>query len=187
MTMWVSAVLERPGYIIVKHVQRGYPLGAVFSKMDDHAATLREILNETCLSPVVDDVRSEIFIKSINSFAFNMVAIDTEFNNLQLNQDQHSKDSIAKIMLEGDQILLALNIPIIQSVQSRITQTLSSTKHTMSMLHDYKNGNPVELKYLWEGFDSISTILGIDMPYSKQVYEKVMAKMRSQNTYEIAR
>jgi len=185
MTMWVSAVLERPGHIVVKHVQRGYPLGAVYPKMDDHATKLREIINETCLSPVVDDIRSEIFIKSINSFSFNLVAIDTEFNNLQLNQDQHSKNSISKIMLEGDQILQALNIPIIQSVESRITQTLSSTKHTMSMLHDFKNGRPVELKFLWDGFESISTILGIDMPYSRLMFEKVLAKISARNANDV--
>lgn len=186
MTMWVSAVLQQPGHIVVKHVQRGYPLGAVYPRMDEHASKLREIINQSCLSPEVEDIRSEIFIKSINSFSFNMVAIDTEFNNLQLSQDQHSKDSVSKIMLEGDLILDALNIPIIQSVQSRITQTLSSTKHTMSMLHDYKNGRPVELEYLWEGFVGISRILGIGMPYSRQLYEKVMTKIRAHEKNDIA-
>jgi len=186
MTMWVSAVLEKPGHIVIKHTQRGYPLGAVYPKMEGHATRLRKIFAETCLSPEVDDIRSEIFIKSINSFAFNMIAIDREFNNLQLNQDQHSKDSVAKIMLEGDQILEYLNIPIIQSVQSRITQTLSSTKHTMSMLHDFRIGKPIELKYLWEGFDSISKILGISMPYSEQTYQRVMAKISAHNTHDSA-
>ena len=185
MTMWLSAVLERVGHIVIKHTQRGYPLGAVYPKMDNHAAKLREILDDKCISPVVEDIRSEIFIKSINSFAFNMVAIDTEFNNLQLSQDQFSKDSVSKIMLEGDQILEALNIPIIQSVESRIVQTLSSTKHTMSMLHDFRNGKSVELKFLWDGFDKISTILEIEMPYTKHIYEKVAAKVCAYSTSKV--
>jgi len=179
MTMWVSAVLECPGHIVVKHIQRGYPLGAIHPEMEGHATRLRDFFNETCLSPVVANFRSEIFLKSINSFAFNMIALNTEFNNFQLNEDQHSKDSVAKIMFEGDHILEALNIPIIQSIESRISQTLSSTKHTLSMLHDYQNGKPTELQYLWDGFDRISTILGIDMPYSKKMYQKVMAKIGS--------
>lgn len=182
MTMWVSAVLEKPGHVVLKHTQRGYPLGAVFPEMEGHATRLRKIFADTCLSPEVEDIRSEIFIKSINAFAFNMVAIETEFDNFQLNQDQHSKDNIAKIMMEGDQILNALNIPIIQSVESRITQTLSSTKHTMSMLHDYQTGKPIELKYLWDGFDSISKILGISMPNSEQTYHRVMAKIDARNS-----
>ena len=181
MTMWVSAVLERPGHVVVKHVQRGYPLGAVYPKMDGHAEKLRQMFEETCLSPQVTDIRSEIFIKSINSFAFNMVAIDKELNNLQLSQDTDSKESVRRIMLEGDKILAMLGIPIIQSVEDRIDQTLSSTKHTMSMLHDYQAGTQIELEYLWDGFDKISKILSIKMPYSKRIYEKVMAKVCTNN------
>jgi len=177
MTMWLSGVIYSPGHVWIKHIQRGYPLGAVFSKMNSHAEKLRNIFNTTCLSPVVDDIRSEIFIKSINSFAFNTVAIDREFNNFQLSRDKYSQDCVRKIMLEGDQILDALNIPIVQSVEDRITQTLSSTEHTMSMLNDYKSGNQIELSYLWESFNSVCKIIGVEMEYSRSMYEKVMSKI----------
>lgn len=177
MTMWLSSVIDRPGSVCVKHIQRGYPLGPVFPKMNDHAEKLRNVFSRTCISPVVEDIRSEIFIKSINSFAFNTVAIDREFNNLQLSRDEYSKDCIRKIMFEGDQILRALNIPIIQSVEDRITQTLSSTKHTMSMLHDYRTGHPVELSHHWDSLNKIAKILGVKMEYSGCVYKKVMSKI----------
>ena len=113
-----------------------------------------------------------------------MVAVEKEFNNLQLSQDQESKDSVARIMVEGDQILETLGIPIIQGVQSRITQTLSSNKHTMSMLHAFQHGKPIELKYQWDSFHSISKILKVDMPYSKQVFEKVMTKVCANGKHE---
>ena len=134
------------------------------------------------MSPVVENIRSEIFIKSINSFAFNTVAIDREFNNLQLSRDESSKDSVRKIMEEGDQILRTLNIPIIQSVEDRITQTLSSSKHTMSMLHDYRTGHPIELSYHWDGFKKISEILGVKMEYSRYMYEKVISKIDARDS-----
>ena len=108
-----------------------------------------------------------------------MVAIDTEFDNFQFSQDQNAIESVFQIMSEGDKILRAMNIPITQDVQSRITQTLSSTQHTMSMLHDYKNGRQVELEFLWDGFDKISSILKIELPYSKEIYEKVMTKIQA--------
>ena len=179
MTMWLSAVLEKPGHVVVKHVQRGYPLEAVYPQMVDKGKAIRAVFDTTCMSPIVEDIRSEIFLKSINSFAFNLVAIDKEFNNLQLSQDPSSKDSISKIMIEGDKILHSLNIPIIQSVQSRIDQTLSSTKHTMSMLHAFQNKKPIELKHQWDSFSGISKVLGLDLSYSRMMYEKVMAKVCS--------
>jgi 2-dehydropantoate 2-reductase len=182
MTMWLSAVIDRPGHVIIKHVQRGYPLGALYPKMNDHGKKLRDIFSATCLSPLVEDIRSEIFLKSINSLAFNAVALDKEFNNLQLSQDEDSKTSIKKIMLEGEKILNALNLPVIQDVDDRIRQTLSSTKHTMSMLHDYQTGRTVELAYVWDGFDRISKILGIRMDFTKQLCERVLSKINSLDT-----
>ena len=42
---------------------------------------LRNIIKKKCLSPNVRDIYGEIYVKSINSFAFNLIALDTEQNN----------------------------------------------------------------------------------------------------------
>ena len=176
MTMWLSAVVEGPGEVTLRHTQRGYPLKEIHPKMKGRADKLREVFELTCMSPVTEDIRSEMFIKSINAFAFNIVALDTGFSNEQLNHDKSSKERIRQIMLEGDKILEVLSLPIIQDIESRIIQTLSSSKHTMSMLHDYNNGKNIELPYIWSGFESISDILEINMEFSKALFHKVMNK-----------
>ena len=108
-----------------------------------------------------------------------MVALDTGYNNEQLNNDENSKECIKKIMTEGDQILEILSLPVIQTIESRIVQTLSSSKHTMSMLHDYNNGKNIELPYIWSGFEVIANILGINMKFSEAIFHKVMDKCRT--------
>ena len=108
--------------------------------------------------------------------AFNAIALDREFNNLQLSQDKESQEDIKKIMIEGEEILNVLDIPIIQDVDDRIRQTLSSTKHTMSMLHDYRCGKSIELSYIWEGFYRIADVLDIKMDFTKSIVDKVLAK-----------
>ena len=178
MTMWLSAVVEGPGEVTLRHTQRGYPLKEIHPKMKGRADKLREVFELTCMSPVTEDIRSEMFIKSINAFAFNMVALHTGYNNKQLNNDENSKECIKQIMAEGDQILEVLSLPVIQSIESRILQTLSSSKHTMSMLHDYNNGKNIELPYIWSGFESISSILGINMEFSESLFHKVMDKCK---------
>lgn len=179
MTMWLSAVIDKPGHVTVKHIQRGYPLGEISPRFKSKADLLREILSHSCISPKVENIRSEIFLKSINSFAFNSVALEKDFNNLQLTQDKDSLDCIWKILTEGDQILNSMNIPIIQSVEDRISQTLSSTKHTMSMLHDFKLGRTIELDFIWEGLNCVSKILGVDMSFSKSIYDRVTRKLNT--------
>ena len=84
MTMWVSAVLDKPGHVIVKHIQRGYPLKSLHRSMDKKANDLRKDLNMTCKSPEVKSIQSELYIKSINSFAFNSIVILTEYTNFEL-------------------------------------------------------------------------------------------------------
>jgi ketopantoate reductase len=175
--MWLSAVIKEPGHIVIKHTQRGYPLCHVHSKMEKPANKLRSIFNETCISPIVENIRSEIYIKSINSLAFNVVALDREFDNLQLSQNQKSVEEIRTIMQEGEQILNKLNLPIVQNIDDRIKQTLSSTRHTMSMLHDYKNGKAIELSYIWDGFEKISKILELKMDFTKELCERVLKKV----------
>jgi 2-dehydropantoate 2-reductase len=176
MTMWLSAVIESPGQVSLRHTQRGYPLKEIHPKMKTHADKLRAVFESTCMSPIVENIRSEMLIKSINAFAFNMVALDKGYTNQQLKENEKSKDSIRAIMEEGDQILKVLNLPIIQDIESRITQTLSSSKHTMSMLHDYKNGKDIELPYIWSGFQDMANVLGIHMRYSQTIYDQVMTK-----------
>ena len=43
--------------------------------MKNKAYVLRKLLSKKVISPKVENIYSEIFIKSINSFAFNLVAL----------------------------------------------------------------------------------------------------------------
>jgi len=177
MTMWLSSVLQNPGEIVVRHVQRGYPLKEIFPEMKNHADRLRKSIEPSCISPKVDNIKSELYIKAINSLAFNMVALDTEFNNLQLKENKNSVITIKKIMQEGEQIPLKLNLPIFQSIDERINQTLSSTAHTMSMLNDYKIGKKPELNHLWESFKSLCKIIDTHMDFTESLYQKIVRKI----------
>tara|TARA_Y100000590_G_scaffold469642_1_gene658849 strand:- start:16022 stop:17014 length:993 start_codon:yes stop_codon:yes gene_type:complete len=177
MTMWLSSVIESPGNVVVKHVQRGYPLKEVFSKMKNKADKLRESIQPHCLSPEVDNIKSELYIKTINSLAFNLVALDTEFNNSKLKNDANSIKAIKKIMEEGEQIAKKINLPIFQSINDRVSQTLSSTAHTMSMLNDFKIGRRPELDHLWKSFKTLSKIFDLDMDFTESLYQKVKKKI----------
>ena len=150
MTMWLSGKMKKPGYAEIKHVQRGYPIKEVHPSKKSTTNKLRTIIKKRCISPNVRNIYSEIYIKAINSFAFNLIALDTEQNNFQLKKNENAIKSINKIFFEFDSIVSSLGIPIFQSASSRINQTLSSTRHTLSMLTDFKKGKKVEIAYLWK-------------------------------------
>ena len=178
MTMWVSSVKKTPNQIIVNHIQRGYPLKPLNKKMSEKANKLRNAFKVSCKSPKINNIYSEIFIKSLNALAFNMTALYYQQNNKSLKNNKKAIKMVEKIMLEGEEIMKPLKIKHHQNYKERINQTLSSSVHTMSMLNDYKKGKKIELKYLWESFQEISRLSKISMPYTKKIYNELYKSLR---------
>lgn len=168
MTMWLSGKIVRPGSIKISHIQRGFPIKEVFYNKKRYVDVLRKDIQKVCRSPSVKDIFSEIFIKSLNSLAFNLIALKFSQNNFKLSKNKEAKNDIKKILEEGDLILKYNNIKVPQTPISRINQTLSSTKHTMSMLNAVKNKKKTELKALWKSFDQICQTLKYKMKFTKK-------------------
>ena len=177
MTLWLSAKITKPGYVRINHTQRGYPLKELNTKMKNHADLLRKMFKSKSKSPIVKNIRGEIFIKSLNALSFNLIALISEKNNYDLNRDKSLKLMIKKIMLEGEKILKKENIPFFQSADARINQTLSSSVHTMSMLSDFKKGKTLELETLWKSFENASNIAKISMPFTCKTIQKFRLKL----------
>ena len=178
MTMWLSSEKKTPNKILVKHIQRGYPLKAISTKMNKKADKLRSVFKSVSKSPLVKNIYSEIYIKSLNALAFNMAALYYQQNNKSLKKNKKAMQMVGKIMLEGEKIMNSLKIKHHQNYKERINQTLSSSVHTMSMLTDFKKRKELELKYLWGSFDSVSKISKIKMPFSKNIYTNLIKKLK---------
>ena len=168
MTMWLSGHIVKPGFVKISHIQRGFPLKEIFHENKKNADTLRSLIISECPSPNVKNIFSEIFIKSLNSLSFNLIALITKKNNEELNKDESSKKIIFDIMKESEKILHKNNIKIYQSTKSRIDQTLRSKTHTMSMLNSYLNKKEIEIYPLAESFFTYGKLLKINLIHLKK-------------------
>lgn len=177
MTMWLSSVKINSNSIIVRHIQRGYPLKAINKKMKNKEKILKAAFQYTSKSPTVKNIYSEIFVKSLNALAFNMAALYFNQNNKKLNDNKKALLMIETIMLEGGEIMKYLKIEHSQNHKQRIKQTLSSSSHTMSMLCDYRIGKEIELKYLWRSFKKLINLSGIKMNYTDKIYKQLVKKI----------
>ena len=175
--MWLSGKIEKPGKVIISHVQRGFPIKEVFKEKKKQVDLLRNDLKKTTISPNVKNIFSEIFIKSINSFAFNMIALKYRQNNRQLKKNKKAIKEVSNILQEGDKILKINGIKIFQSPKSRIIQTLKSKNHTMSMLSAFKNKKEIELKFLWLSFKKLTDILKYKMKTTEETFSYVSKKI----------
>lgn len=178
MTMWVSSVFEKNSLVKVRHIQRGYPLKEISKINKSKVNKLRKILKKKIISPNVQNIFAEIYLKAINSFAFNLIALDTELNNASLKKNFSAMNNLKFIFKEFDDIILGLNIPLSQTIQERIDQTLSSNKHTLSMLYDFQNRKKVEIKYLWRNLNILAKITKSDISITKKIYKRVTKKLK---------
>ena len=173
MTMWLSGNLIKPGHIRISHIQRGFPIKEVFNEKKKHVNEIRKKIRKIAKSPNVKNIFSEIFIKSINALAFNMIALKYKQSNSELFLNQNAKKEIEKILNEGDKILRKNGLKIYQKPIDRINQTLSSKKHTMSMLTAFKENRKIELKPLWSSFKELSKNLKIKMPFTEKIFKSL--------------
>ncbi len=180
MTMWISGV-KKGNNIIIRHTQRGYPIKEINKSGFEAALKLRQMIKKKSKSPLIKNSYSEIYLKVINSFAFNLIAIKYNQNNNQLAKNKLAISDIKVIMSEFDRAVLDLGLEITQSIESRIKQTLSSKKHTMSMLNDFRLKKPVELNNQWKSLKKIKNIKINKIINSKKCFDFVINKINDNN------
>jgi 2-dehydropantoate 2-reductase len=173
MTMWVSGIMQNNN-VVIKHTQRGYPLKEISNKNKSNADILRKMIRKKSKSPLVKNIYSEIYLKVINSFAFNLIAIKYNQSNNMLIKNQNAINEIKLIMYEFDKLVSYMGLPILQSVNSRVNQTLSSKKHTMSMLTDLRNGKKIEIKNQWLSLMQIDKAIKTNVALSENFYKSTI-------------
>ena len=178
MSAWVSAIIEKPGIVKIRHIQRGYPMKHVSKFSKNSCDFLRNKLKKFCLSPHIKNIKGEFFIKSLNALAFNLIALNTLQNNKEIYENRKSIKDIYNIMKEGDKFLSKIKIPIPQSINSRIKQTLGSTEHTMSMLSDYQIGKETELEYVWASYYNLMEKNKIKIRKTLKINNQTLNKLK---------
>ena len=175
MTMWLSGKKISPGKFKISHVQRGYPIKEVFKKNKKKVDILRNDLRLKTMSPIIKDIYFESFSKSINSLAFNLIALKYKQNNFELKNNKIAVKEIHSILTEGDNFLKKFKIKIIQSSKSRIDQTLKSNRHTMSMLSALRQGKKIELTNLVKNFKKIENLYRFRFKNLNKIYSNYIS------------
>jgi 2-dehydropantoate 2-reductase len=179
MTYWLSSKQLSPGNINVTNIQRGYPIGTINNYNTEKAKKLTELLIKGGIeSPFVNDIKGEIFMKSINSLSFNLIAVLTE----RCNGDMISlKHIFLDLMNELEQISRIEKLILSQSSEERIIQTLNSKFHEMSMLQDYLNDNDLECYSLYETIKNVADIHQIKLPLCDNYLSLIRVKDMTSN------
>ena len=121
-------------------------------------------------SPVVSDIRSEIWLKLWGNVSFNPISALCHSTLVDICQFPPTRDLAARMMKETQMIGEKLGVHFRVSLERRIAGALGVGKHKTSMLQDVEHGRALELDALVGAVVELGRITSTPTPNIDAVY-----------------
>ena len=121
-------------------------------------------------SPVVSDIRSEIWLKLWGNASFNPISALTHATLEDICRFPLTRDLAARMMEETQQIGEKLGASFRVPLERRIKGAEAVGKHKTSMLQDVEHGRPLELEALVGAVVELGRITATPTPHIDAVY-----------------
>jgi 2-dehydropantoate 2-reductase len=171
--VYPAAELISPG--VVRHIEGNrFPVGEL-----DGAETARvKVISETFSkagfkSPVLKDIRSEIWLKLWGNLSFNPISALTHATLGDICRFPLTRDLAANMMREAEAIANKLGIKFRVSLEKRIAGAEKVGAHKTSMLQDIESGKQVEVEALVGAVVELGRLTQRPTPHIDAVYASV--------------
>jgi 2-dehydropantoate 2-reductase len=146
--VYPAGELAAPG--VVKHIEGDrFPVGELDGSESERVKTISEtLLHAGFKSPVLPDVRSEIWLKLWGNMSFNPISALTHATLSDICQEPATRALAAGMMQEAQSIAEKLGVTFRVSIEKRIAGAERVGKHKTSTLQDIEAGRPVEVDAL---------------------------------------
>ena len=165
-----AATIEPDGRI--RHVEgKRFALGeldGIERERTQRLATLFEVAGYK--SRIVDDIRSEIWLKAWGALSINPVSALTRATMRSICDFPESRNLVALMMREAQEVAEALGATFRHTIEKRIDGARAVGEHKTSMLQDVENGRPLELDALMLAVLELAALTGKDVPTIRSIY-----------------
>ena len=176
--VYPASVLVAPG--VVRHTEGDrFPLGELDGKNTPRITALSEVFARAGFkSPVLDDIRSEIWLKLWGNLTFNPISALAHSTLVDICQYPLSRELAAAMMTEAQAVANKLNITFRVPLEKRIAGAEKVGKHKTSMLQDIEAGRDPEIDALVGSVIELGKLTDIPTPRIDTVYAlvKLLAK-----------
>jgi len=165
-----AALISEPG--IIQHVEGvRFPVGELDGSNSERARKVSETFIEAGFkSPVLEDIRSEIWLKLWGNLSFNPISSLTHSTLEAICQFPLSRELAATMMTEAKTIAEKLGASFRVTLEKRIDGAEKVGKHKTSMLQDVEAGKPLEIEGMLGVVIELAEITGTDVPTLRAVY-----------------
>ena len=171
--VYPASELVQPG--VVKHVEGDrFPVGELDGTMTERVARISQcFINAGFKSPVLDNIRSEIWLKLWGNLTFNPISGLTHSMLVDICQYPLSRELAANMMREAQEIATKLGIEFRVSLEKRIAGAEKVGKHKTSMLQDIEAGRAPEIDALVGSVVELGRLTQTPTPHISTVYALV--------------
>jgi 2-dehydropantoate 2-reductase len=146
--VYPAGELRGPG--VVKHLEGDrFPVGELDGSESERVKRVSEVLIKAGFkSPVLSDIRSEIWLKLWGNMSFNPISALTHATLVDICVDPDTRALAADMMKEAQTIAEKLGVTFRVSIDKRIAGAERVGKHKTSTLQDIEAGRSVEVNAL---------------------------------------
>ena len=177
--VYPASEVIRPGVIKVIEGNR-FTLGELDGS---ETSSIKEISdafkNAGFKSPVISDIRSEIWLKLWGNLSFNPISALTHATLEDICIYPPTRELAANMMKEAQTIAEKLGVQFRVSLEKRINGAQAVGQHKTSMLQDVELGRPIELEALVGSVLELGRITETPTPHIDAVY--ALAAMLAKN------
>lgn len=177
--VYPAAEIIQPG--VIKHIEGNrFSLAEIDNSETPRIKQVSETLKKAGFrSPVVSDIRAELWTKLWGNLSFNPISALTHATLEDLCRYQPTRDLVAEMMREAQTIGEALGIRFRIPIEKRIAGGEAVGRHKTSMLQDVEAGRAVEADALIGSVIELGRITDIATPHLDTVYAlvKLLNKM----------
>ncbi len=146
--VYPAGAVSAPG--VIHHVEGDrFPIGELDGSESERVRKLHDLLvNAGFRSRILDDIRSEIWLKAWGNLSFNPISALTHATLVDICQFRETRKLAESMMAEGQAIAEKLGITFRHTIEKRIAGAESVGAHKTSMLQDVEAGRSLETEAL---------------------------------------
>jgi 2-dehydropantoate 2-reductase len=177
--VYPAAELIEPG--VVKHIEGDrFPVGELDGSSSERVNRISQcFVNAGFKAPVLDNIRSEIWLKLWGNLTFNPISSLTHSTLVDICQYAPSREVAANMMREAQEVAHKLGIEFRVTLEKRIAGAEKVGKHKTSMLQDIESGRAPEVDALVGSVAELGDLTGTPTPHIDTVYALVKLLART--------
>ena len=165
-----ATTISKPG--VIQHIEGNrFPVGELYGMKTERVQMVSDLFTESGFkSRILDDIRSEIWLKLWGNLTFNPISALSHSTLLDICQFPLTRQLAATMMTEAQTVGERLGAHFRIPMEKRIAGAESVGKHKTSMLQDVEAGKPMEIESMLGAVIELADVTGIQTPTLKAIY-----------------